>query len=104
VAIESQTFAKLSADTGAFALKGGGYTVSAQLGRDPHTTGLSGQAAGEFSVKLQQLGPDGETWSSISKATDFLSSGSATVHLSPGKYRFAISNALLIQGTVNSLT
>jgi hypothetical protein len=104
MADESQTFAKLSADTGAFALKGGGYTVSAQLGRDPHSTGLSGQTAGEFSAKLQQLGPDGQTWSSISKATDFLSSGSATVHLSGGKYRFAISNALLIQGTVKSLS
>jgi hypothetical protein len=90
MANESQTFAKLSADTGAFSLKGGSYTVSAQLGRDPHSTELSGQAAGEYSVKLQQLGPDGQTWSSISKATDFLSSGSATVHLSGGKYRFAL--------------
>jgi hypothetical protein len=104
VADESQTFVNLSADSGAFALKGGAYTVFAQLGRDPHTTGLSGQAAGEHSVKLQSLGPDGQTWSSISKATDFLSSGSATVHLSPGKYRFTVSNAQLIKATVNSLS
>jgi hypothetical protein len=104
VADESQTFVHLSADSDAFVLKGGAYTVSAQLGRDPHSIGLSGLYVGEYSVKLEQLGRDGITWSPISKATDFPKTGTAKVHLSGGKYRFAISNALLIQGTVNSLS
>jgi hypothetical protein len=82
--VESKSFSNISANTAAFALKGGKYGVAAIA------------TWGGGSAKLQVLGPDGSTYLSVSSGTDFSANGYATIDLPPGQYRFTIATATAI--------
>jgi hypothetical protein len=51
-------------------------------------------------AKLQKLGPDGQTYNSVSSTTDFAVTGSATVYLQAGSYRFTLADMIVLRATI----
>lgn len=81
------TFSNISATTAAFPLQGGLYQFSAVA-----TWNSSG------TVTLQQLGPDGSTYLSVSAALS--ANGGVTVYLPPGQYQVAVATATVVYAGV----
>lgn len=85
---ESNIFQAASANTAAFTLMGGVYSVAVIA--TWNSTGT---------VTLQQLGPDGTTW--MTALTAISADGiAAPVALPPGQYRLAIATATGVYATI----
>jgi hypothetical protein len=90
---DGKAFVNISESTAPFHLNGGAYAVLAILAPapPPHPNGKA---------KLQKLGPDGQTYNSVSSTTDFAATGSATVYLPAGSYRFTVADMNVLRTTV----
>jgi hypothetical protein len=88
IASENVSFSNFSASTSAFQLRGGLYAAAAKA------------TWGGGSVKLQALGPDGSTYTSVSSGTGFSADAYATAYLPPGQYRFTIATASAVYASV----
>ena len=71
-----------------FDLKGGKYGVTVQ------------GTFGGGSVKLQIRSPDGQTFLSVSSATDFTAAGFAALDLPPGHYALTIVTATAVSAAI----
>jgi hypothetical protein len=82
----------ISATTAAFALMGGRYVMAAIA------------TWGGGNVALQMLAADGSTWVApmniAGSANSLTANGSATLDLSPGQYRIAVTTATGVYATV----
>lgn len=86
---ESVKFTDISADTSAFELKGGAYTLDVVA------------TFGGGSVALERLGPDGSTWLTLESALTITAAGSSgAVALPPGSYRLNLTTASAVYATV----
>jgi hypothetical protein len=92
---DSQAFVNISASTGSFQLNGGNYAVTVIKHQvpPPHPQGT---------IKLQMLDSSkgGGAYVSVSSRTDFMATGSATLQLRGGSYRFTVDSASAGMATV----
>jgi hypothetical protein len=93
IPMTARSFANISESTAPFHLNGGNYAVLAILAPAPPPF-PSGTA------KLQKLGPDRQTYNSVGSTTDFAKTGSATVNLPAGSYRFTVADMNVLRATV----
>lgn len=87
---EAVAFSNISATPGSFLLSGGLYELAVIA------TWSSG------SVVLNQLGPDGSTYLSVS--TTFLANGGGMYYLPPGTYQLAIVTATAVYATITRIS
>jgi hypothetical protein len=97
-AVDSKEFSNISANTAAFYLQGGLYTVAA----------IGSFASG--SVELQMLGPDQSTFLSVPAAYTAgaalkisTSNGMISGYLPPGTYRFTLTSATGVSCSVTGI-